>query len=104
MLLSAVVSKGIAGVNVLSRCTTDAGGAITRAISGSDSVFVSGTIPIDGLGQIVFLGKGKGVPCSISKVICGSFAPSLSPNVGDLYAVSGLSIDSPEGPARERTD
>ena len=48
-LLSVVVSNGIAGVNVLSRCTTDAGGAVTRAISGSYSVFVNGTVPIDGL-------------------------------------------------------
>ena len=95
VLLFAVVSKGIAGVNVLSWCTTDAGGAIARAISGSNSVFVNGTVLVDGLGQIDFLGKGKGVPCSISKVICGSFTPSLSPNVRDLYFVSSLSIDSP---------
>ena len=45
VLLFGVVSKGIAGANVLSRCTTDAGGAVTHAISGSDSVFVNGTIP-----------------------------------------------------------
>ena len=50
VLLSTVVSKGIAAVNVLSQYTTDAGGAVTRAISGSDFVFVSGTISTDGLG------------------------------------------------------
>ena len=61
VLLFAVVSKGIAGVNVLSRCTTNVGGAVTRAISSSDSVFVSGIVPIDGLDQIDVLGKGKSV-------------------------------------------
>ena len=43
-LLSVVVFNGIVGVNVLSRCTPYAGGVVTRAIFGSDSIFVSGTV------------------------------------------------------------
>ena len=49
-LLSAVVSNGIASVNVLSRCIANACGAVTRAISGSDFVFVNGTISTDSVG------------------------------------------------------
>ena len=91
VLLSVVISTGIVGTNVLSRCIARAGGAFTLAIFRSNFVTGHGALSSAGSAQIFFMLQWEGISDSMSKVICGNLAPSFPPSVGDVYAVSGLS-------------